>query len=463
MKDVLRVVREFQESTQIDLHNDWRRWDKAVRVFPPHLRSSAWGWIVWDVLQPETERRRVSPQDLQWLLNQFRKLDEQQGHLCIPSLCHTKSNSQSVEVPFLADGKAGLKRFSTLQSPEGRFGYDEEDDATERRQEQAQSINQQAWERKGRYVKLLIGLVILLYFGFLYKYVKGKQQACCALDRNNQNLKWLLEKDDSIDGTLVTPVLSEAGSASGVDYNVCKSGTPRSRCSMTCDCLDGVAAEHSCSAWTVPKTVLRRPNQGRTYYDEFVCLRPSDFDGLANGSSSIYGWAAASLDAQSVASGQDAKFNLHSPLFCALPTPLPPIVPGVAPVELPPQFIEKDEQQWYLLPNTSSRLLYTFRVVVGSSSQRDWVDDSVVCAYNDDGLHSPAFRQLADGTGKLRNIRICNDDVPGASLAGQAVRGTDKRIISELVLRGDNLSWVCPTCLKYVPSCLPRPVAIYLL
>ena len=128
-----------------------------------------WGWITWDLLQPE-DRHRATVQDLQWLLDQFHKTQQDQLFACLPSCCRPKGEgkvSAPPGVPMLASGRDGLKRFSMVQSPDGRFNFDEKDEDAEQLQELTQSINAKAWERAGKQFKVVLAVLSVIYFGWL--------------------------------------------------------------------------------------------------------------------------------------------------------------------------------------------------------------------------------------------------------------------------------------------------------
>jgi len=194
-------------------------------------------------------------------------------------------------------------------------------------------------------LSILLGVLNVLY-------VYEKQQDCCPLT--------------TING--LTP-------RSDTEDQKCSVSSPNSKCSFTCDC--GARSDSSCETWTVPSVTLRRPRQGRSYLDDFMCLFDGDvsnppveyqwYDGLAlwSGPKLQYEWLPFSAD--------HSKSDLT---YTRNPANLTCIVPNSVQMDNShDQYVQTariafaSQQLWWMV-DTSDRHMYTFEVDLDSDNPR---------------------------------------------------------------------------------------------
>jgi hypothetical protein len=309
MRRVLNEIRDFQESTQTNLEKEYKDWEKMTSYFTKRVRPSVASlvtahrtvekrddllddleWLLAELY--ETERQQI-PQFLQWMLDELHERKQ------LPKCCHKFMRRPKIPMA----GKKG----HGLRSSVGLANMDEEQ---LKYQLKVQKDNRLRSEAGGGKVKAVIGAILVVYSIVVTVYVVGKLDYCCGIPGSGE--PWITKNagnftvDQSMNGSQLCAVTNPAAGTS-----VCTTGSPHSRCSFTC-------AKRACGEdgpWFVPTQVLRRPNQGRTYVDEYVCIKSSDYENIDFDANELVQWAPGT----NAHSAKELKFRRHQALSCEAP------------------------------------------------------------------------------------------------------------------------------------------------
>lgn len=258
-----------------------------------------------------------------------------------------------------------------------------------------------------------IVLALVLYSMAVTIFLSRNRNRCCVFPQDDDGdtstgVNWLLSPDNRKNSSMLEPVSPHNTGWNEAELQtfatLCQATSPNSKCGLTCG--------RNGDRWFAPQQVLRRPHQGRTYVDDYICLRydpdhhSSDKNIWAQPSGKLeaaeqererpqksqqYGWAAVSAEHTQ----SKLQFKAHRHLQCTAPIEID--LSASSQYHYSGTLLDTNEQVWFTLVSDPA-YFYMFRVELDQNSGNDYLADSELCIYRDDTL-SPAAQQLADGTG----------------------------------------------------------------